>query len=940
MFDRHTKQLLIVLVLGLMLSSAHADLVGNWKFDDGAGDVATDKSGNGNHGTLVGGSNWVAGIIGSGALSFDSGDGFVEIAHDASLDLPDALTIAAWVNLGDLSTYYFVVHKGPSGTAGNNYPGNFALRTEVNSGRLQLLHQTSEGQTFATYNSDLTVTAGQWHHVAATLVKDGPVNLYIDGVPTGTTDPSQTFGVLNKASVKIGGRTDSYSFWKGEIDDVQIYNHALTMEEIQATMTGLSFEIAGIGSPADGAVDVFREVRLSWTPGVFASTHNVYLGTAFDDVSAADIDTPMDVLVSLGQTEDAFEAGILEFGQTYYWRVDEVNGAPDNTVYQGDVWSFTVEPLSIPITNITATASSSFGASGPEKSIDGSGLVDDLHGVSASDMWISGGVPATIEYAFDRAYKLHELWVWNSNQLIEAFVGFGAKDVVIEYSLDGENWTILEGVGPLAQAPGAASYAQNNTIDFGGVTAQHVRVTVNSVQGIAPQASLSEVRFYAIPTLAARPDPASGATDVSPDTALSWGRSGREADHHDLYVGTDANDLASVGSTGESSFSTDAVDLQLGQTYSWRVDEVNDAMDPSVWTGTVWRFTTVDTLTIDDMESYEDAEFLEIWATWVDGFDDPANGSTVGADPTTGDFSPETNVVHAGSQSLPLHYDNSAAAGSEATRTFDAPMDWTRHGVQSLSLFFRGASENVGGQLYVKINNTKISYDADAVTLSRAIWHPWTIDLSSLGVDLSQVSSVTIGVEDAGAMGVVYIDTIELYAALDPHAALANHIPVFSATASTFLGGNFNRMEAFAIDGSGLNADGSHTVAPDGFMWLNNGVFAQPNDSEPEIVFDLGAVYAVDTMLVWNYNEAGNFTKRGVGSARILTAGADGVFSVLIENQAFDEAPGVGDVDFRQTIDLAGVKAQFIKLDISANLGGDNEFVGLSEVQFEGTLSP
>ena len=147
-------------------------------------------------------------------------------------------------------------------------------------------------------------------------------------------------------------------------------------------------------------------------------------------------------------------------------------------------------------------------------------------------------------------------------------------------------------------------------------------------------------------------------------------------------------------------------------------------------------------------------------------------------------------------------------------------------------------------------------------------------------------------------------------------------------------------LEAFAIDGSGLNADGSHTVAPDGFMWLNNGVFAQPNDSEPEIVFDLGAVYAVDTMLVWNYNEAGNFTKRGVGSAQILTAGADGVFPVLIENQVFDEAPGAGGVDFRQTIDLAGVKAQFIKLDISANLGGDNDFVGLSEVQFEGTLSP
>jgi hypothetical protein len=79
---------------------------------------------------------------------------------------------------------------------------------------------------------------------------------------------------------------------------------------------------------------------------------------------------------------------------------------------------------------------------------------------------------------------------------------------------------------------------------------------------------------------------------------------------------------------------------------------------------------------------------------------------------------------------------------------------------------------------------------------------------------------------------------------------------------------------------------------------------------------------------------------RGVGTADILTAGADGVFSVLIGNQTFDAAPGTADGDFHQTIDLASVKAQFIKLDISVNLGGDNDFVGLSEVQFQGTLSP
>ncbi len=58
------------------------------------------------------------------------------------------------------------------------------------------------------------------------------------------------------------------------------------------------------------------------------------------------------------------------------------------------------------------------------------------------------------------------------------------------------------------------------------------------------------------------------------------------------------------------------------------------------------------------MESYKDAEFLEIWATWVDGFDDPVNnGSVVGGISGT----PETGIVHGGRQSLPIDYDNSTA---------------------------------------------------------------------------------------------------------------------------------------------------------------------------------------------------------------------------------------------------------------------------------------
>ena len=129
------------------------------------------------------------------------------------------------------------------------------------------------------------------------------------------------------------------------------------------------------------------------------------------------------------------------------------------TVFKGDVWSFTVEPYAYPIKNVTATASSSqTGMGGPEKTVDGSGLdADDQHSVETKQMWLSDGTqPNWIQYEFDKAYKLHELWVWNSNQVIEAFVGFGAKNVTIEYSLDGSAWTELASVPEFAQATGMA----------------------------------------------------------------------------------------------------------------------------------------------------------------------------------------------------------------------------------------------------------------------------------------------------------------------------------------------------------------------------------------------------------------------------------------------------------------------------------------------------
>jgi hypothetical protein len=168
-------------------------------------------------------------------------------------------------------------------------------------------------------------------------------------------------------------------------------------------------------------------------------------------------------------------------------------------------------------------------------------------------MWMSSKVqPTWIQFQFEKVYKLHEMLVWNSNQSAESFVGFGAKTVKVEYSVDGQTWMPLEGVPEFAQAPGMATYTANTTVGFGGVMAQYVRLTIESNWGgLSPQTGLSEVRFYHVPMQAFRPEPATGATGVSIAAELDW-RPGREATSHTVYLGADQDAVAAGAVAGQT----------------------------------------------------------------------------------------------------------------------------------------------------------------------------------------------------------------------------------------------------------------------------------------------------------------------------------------------------------------------------------------------------
>ena len=784
------RVMIVALALVWCVGTAHADLQGLWTMNEGQGTVTTDLSGNGNDGTFEGSPLWVDGMYGS-ALELD-GSSSVNCGDAPQLEITGPMTVACWVNSGDLT--------GDRGFLTRN--ASFALKSSEANVRF-----TTPGILDHT-GANAILEVGVWAHVAVTFDPGatGGAVFYLNGVETDRVNAS----AINPGSGPVEiGHNQWGQYFIGQIDDVAIFDHILTEAEIQEIMAGIGHvELAANPSPEDAGDDVLRDTLLTWMPGAYAVKHDVYWGESFEDVNSATVPTAADLDVN------SFDPGRLEFGKTYFWRVDEVNAAPDNTVFTGKVWSFTVEPYSIQIpgADIIATASTSSNEfSIPETTIDGSGLSEDgAHGIATETMWFTeiGDPEPWIQYEFEGIKKLDTMTVWNSNSSAEGFIGYGVNGVQIEYSTDGETWSVLEAVTELTRAPGLPTYNQPDRIAFEGAAAKVVRLNIQSnFGGFLLSYSVSEVQFTMIPVAARTPEPASDAVDIRPDDVASW-RAGREAAQSTVYVGTDANEvadgLAASATSNTNSIDLGLFDLQMGETYYWRVDEVNNAEADSVWAGPVWSFSTVAALVVEDFESYGNDSPDRPFQTWLDGYGFSAdeffpagyNGNGTGAgighdiwsvasEYYNGDIMEVRNTVQGSSQSMPFYYSNAG----ETQRTFAVPQDWTVGGAQTLSIPFFGQTGNTGN-LYIKVNNTKISYDLEATDIALATWQVWNIDLSSIG-GVANVTTLAIGVEGAGSAGMVLIDDIRLYPAIgelitpmDPGAA--NLVSQYN------LDGNFN----------------------------------------------------------------------------------------------------------------------------------------------------
>ncbi len=219
-----------VVVLGLVLASvtsaADPSLIGWWKFD---GDTL-DSSGLANHGTANGNSTFIAGTVGSQALDFDGTDDYVSVPSSSSLQLTSALTIAGWIKANSWDSGNDV---DPIARKGEGNPNSYQFA--VVDGRATLYLDGGEADDDG-FEGNTPLNAGQWYHVAATW--DGlTVRIYVDGVID--NEPSDLRGDPIGTDTRpfyIGGRAGADSL-DGALDDIRIYDHALSHGEI-AWLTG------------------------------------------------------------------------------------------------------------------------------------------------------------------------------------------------------------------------------------------------------------------------------------------------------------------------------------------------------------------------------------------------------------------------------------------------------------------------------------------------------------------------------------------------------------------------------------------------------------------------------------------------------------------------------------------------------------------------------
>ena len=564
-----------------------------------------------------------------------------------------------------------------------------------------------------------------------------------------------------------------------------------------------------------GCVD--PNVELEWKMGLGGIWNDVYFGDNPVDVNTDTNDVVG--TFQARQKETTYPVGPLEKDTEYFWRVDTVDGGL-NVIAEGAVWSFTTKVDKPITADPNLVGYWKLDEICPGIVVDDSGyehdgrLRDGASFVPGYDneavefdgdndyVTIDGykGILGTHAFSVAAWIKTVDPSINDNEQNNIVCWGNSPGGSRVEFRVQSDKIRISHGSGYVQSLTtvndGEWHHIAATAIDGATISSSDVRIYVdgrddtdtssdedafdivgNADVGIGYRAthgdrffeglidevmlydrvlSESEVRNLGLGFKASDPSPVNGAQYEGTSVTLSW-TAGRYAALHNVYFGTDSGNPPLVDANRPlDSNSYGLVDVELGETYYWYINEVND---PCVWQGDAWSFEVKEYHVVDDFDSYAGTSppnEPNLLGTWKDGSTNET-GSTI-----------SLQSEFAGN-SMKYVYDNNDSPFSDAELVYDTAADWTAGGARALALEFKGDVNNSAEWMYVAIqdtdgNNAVVEYE-DMNDLGQDNWHVWNIalqDFNDEGVDLAKVKKFIVGFL-GGDSGTVYIDNIRLY---------------------------------------------------------------------------------------------------------------------------------------------------------------------------------
>lgn len=222
-----------ILAVQLFLTAqVQAALIGQWNFEEGSGATAIDSSGNGLNGAISN-ATYVTGRDGGYALDFNGSNSFVEVADNSLLDSSE-VAISFWFNSRSNQVAHADFLDKGHGSGTNPYHAGFAVQYNSNATDFSAFY--GNGSYFEGAGSSQGYLDQEWHHVVANL--GGPqIELYIDGVLENTVAANGSI-LANGANLYFGRHKALGRYYNGLLDDIQIYDSALSQSEVSQIYNG------------------------------------------------------------------------------------------------------------------------------------------------------------------------------------------------------------------------------------------------------------------------------------------------------------------------------------------------------------------------------------------------------------------------------------------------------------------------------------------------------------------------------------------------------------------------------------------------------------------------------------------------------------------------------------------------------------------------------